>query len=148
MLKDLFAKLAGGGIITAAESIGNVIDKFVETPEEKNAAEVIKQKLKNEPMLAQIEVNKVEGQHSSWFVAGWRPYIGWVAGTALAIYYIPQFLVATAMWFLLCWRAVYVYGAETLPAYPISGADLLELVAAMLGLGVLRSIEKAIGVAR
>ena len=27
---------------------------------------------------AQVEVNKIEAGHSSVFVAGWRPFIGWI----------------------------------------------------------------------
>ena len=28
--------------------------------------------------LAQVELNKIEAGHRSIFVAGWRPFIGWV----------------------------------------------------------------------
>ena len=38
----------------------------------------------HEQMLGQMEVNKVEAQHSSIFVAGWRPFAGWVGGSGLA----------------------------------------------------------------
>ncbi|NQV36263.1 MAG: hypothetical protein HQ515_26460, partial [Phycisphaeraceae bacterium] len=36
--------------------------------------------LKMAPSLAQIELNKIEAGHRSIFVAGWRPFIGWVCG--------------------------------------------------------------------
>ena len=29
--------------------------------------------------MAQAAINKVEAEHSSIFVAGWRPFIGWVS---------------------------------------------------------------------
>ena len=32
-------KLIGGGVVTAAEGVANVIDRFVETPDERRAAE-------------------------------------------------------------------------------------------------------------
>jgi hypothetical protein len=35
--------------------------------------------------IAQMEVNKVEAGHRSVFIAGWRPFIGWVGGVGLAV---------------------------------------------------------------
>ena len=81
-------KLIGGGLVTAAEGVANIIDRFVETDEEKQAAELIKAKLMMKPSLAQIELNKVEAGHRSIFVAGWRPFIGWVCGLALLWHFI------------------------------------------------------------
>ena len=34
------------------------------------------------PSLAQIEPNKIEAGHRSIFVAGWRPFIGWVSAAS------------------------------------------------------------------
>ena len=50
----------------------------------------------------QAEINKVEAASSILFVAGWRPYIGWICGTALGVYYIPQALMATVLWTIQC----------------------------------------------
>ena len=36
----------------------------------------------------QAEINKLEAQHRSIFVAGWRPFIGWICGFALAYNFI------------------------------------------------------------
>ena len=38
----------------------------------------------HQELMAQAETNKVEAQHESLFVAGWRPFIGWVSGRLLA----------------------------------------------------------------
>jgi hypothetical protein len=38
----------------------------------------------NAARQAQTDVNKVEAASSSMFVAGWRPFIGWVCGTGLS----------------------------------------------------------------
>ena len=40
-------------------------------------AHMIKAKLVLQPLLAQIELNKIEAAHRLIFVAGWRPFIGW-----------------------------------------------------------------------
>jgi len=83
MLDKIFGSIGGGGGVSAAEGVATIIDRFVETDDEKRAAEVIKAKLMMKPSLAQIELNKIEAGHRSIFVAGWRPFIGWVCGAAL-----------------------------------------------------------------
>jgi hypothetical protein len=87
---------------------------------------------------AQLDVNKTEAQHTSLFVAGWRPFIGWTCGCALAY----QFILRP----LLPWLAL-VSGTQV-PEMPNLDDSLMELVMAMLGLGGLRTFEKIKGVAR
>jgi hypothetical protein len=90
-----------------------------------------------------VELNKVEAQHRSLFVAGWRPAIGWVCAGALACYYLPQFALAALLWVRLAWAM------DSLPPYPVTEiAGLTELVVALLGLAGLRTVEKAAGKAR
>ena len=84
------------------------------------------------------ETNKVEAAHSSIFVAGWRPFIGWVCGGALAFQYLirPFWIWTAAVW----WPEA--------PVPPSLDAMLWELVLGMLGIGGLRTMEKFKGVAR
>lgn len=84
----------------------------------------------------QVEVNTVEAASTNWFVAGWRPFIGWVCGAALAYTYVVYPLLN---------GVVSLYG-RTLPAVPTDA--LFELVVAMLGLGGLRTFEKLRGATR
>ena len=88
--------------------------------------------------LQQIKVNEAEAQHSSIFVAGWRPAIGWVcvAGLSYNFLFYP----------LLTWL-IAVQGLEIKPPSLLSD-HLMELVLGMLGLGALRSFEKIKGVAK
>jgi len=104
-------------------------------------------------MSAQTDINKIEAANPNVFVSGWRPFIGWVCGFSLAVYYIPQALVATALWTIQCtmvMRAAADIGKVVLPAYPIifNVAEILGLVASLLGLSVSRSFEKNKNVAR
>ncbi|MFN9108527.1 MAG: holin family protein, partial [Bacteroidota bacterium] len=46
---------------------------------------------------AQTEINKQEAAHADRFVAGWRPFIGWVCGVAFAYHFILQPLLAFAI---------------------------------------------------
>ena len=39
-------------------------------------------------VMGQIEINKVEAGHKSIFVAGWRPFVGWTCGIALAYNFV------------------------------------------------------------
>lgn len=68
-----------------------VIDKVIEqagkfipdkTKKMEFEAELRKQAMSGEFAMytGQMEVNKVEAQHKSTFVAGWRPFVGWIGG--------------------------------------------------------------------
>jgi hypothetical protein len=82
-------------------------------------------------LIAQIDLNKVEAAHKSIFVAGWRPFIGWVCGLGLMYNVI-------AAPFLSIWLTVPEVQTELL--YPV--------LLGMLGLGGMRSFEKVKRVSR
>jgi hypothetical protein len=88
--------------------------------------------------LAQIEINKQEAAHKSMFVAGWRPFVGWTCGVALAYH----FVISPMLGFVLV-----LSGVNTeLPTFDFS--QLSTILMGMLGLGGLRSYEKMKGVQR
>lgn len=91
----------------------------------------------HEELMGQIEVNKEEAKHSSVFVAGWRPFIGWVGGAGLAY----TFVLSPFIDFL---ARVNGYVGE-LPV--VDTATLMTLVLAMLGVGAMRSYDKTQGTA-
>ena len=140
MLGKLFGSIAGGGVVSAAEGVANVIDRFVETDDEKRAAETIKAKLMMQPSMAQVEINRTEANHRSIFVAGWRPFIGWVCGVALAWHFI--------LFDLLTWVSINHFPQMArLP--DLSGTEtLVTVLLSLLGLGALRTAEKFGGRAR
>lgn len=86
-------------------------------------------------IIAQIEVNKVEAASTNWFVAGWRPAVGWVCASALAYHYVVQPLAS----FLLVAVFHWPFGAD-LPKFDME--SLLTVLLGMLGLGGLRTFEK------
>lgn len=86
----------------------------------------------------QLEVNQAEAASSSVFVAGWRPFIGWVCGAACAWNWIG--LPVTKMWLMLA--------GHTLDLSPADLTEMLPVLMGMLGLGALRTFEKTKGVAR
>lgn len=130
-------KAAGEAIASPVEAIGNVFDKLFTSDDERAAAAHVMEKIKQHPLELQVEINKLEAQHRSWFVAGWRPFIGWICGMSLGFYYIPQFALASYLWGMVC------IGTKSLAPYPITQVDgLLELVLALLGMATIRTVEK------
>jgi hypothetical protein len=121
---------------------GRLLDKLIpdKTAREKAQAELFRaaQDQDFQKAMGQLEINKVEAQHSSIFVAGWRPAIGWVCVIGLAYNFL--------FYPMLTWL-VAVTGAEINPP-PLLSENLMELVLGMLGLGALRSFEKWKGVNR
>ncbi len=80
----------------------------------------------------QVDINKLEALSPSVFVAGWRPFIGWVRGSAFAMHYL---LLPLANWLLGAFGrppVAVVFDMET----------LLTVLGGMLGLGALRTVEK------
>jgi len=120
-------------------AVGNVLDKLFTSDEEKLDKKALLLKLNQKPQLAQIELNKVEAQHRSIFVAGWRPFIGWVCGINIA--------------YLVCIRdimtwVIMVFNID-IAAPPALGMDMTaELVIALLGISGLRTFEKLNGRAK
>ena len=126
-----------GLLDTLIGPVTSIIDKII--PDKDQAAKLaheiatMSEKMANEQMLAQLEVNKAEAASGSLFKGGWRPAIGWICGLALFWSFILQpFLV----FFLL------VFGVDLPPLPEIGTADLMPILLGMLGLGGLRSYEK------
>lgn len=81
-----------------------------------------------ELIKVQNEVNKIEAQHRSIFVAGWRPFIGWVCGVALLYNFILRDIIS------------WVCPEQIPPALQMD--HLITILLGMLGLGGLRTYEK------
>ncbi len=88
-------------------------------------------------VIAQLEINAKEAAHPSWWVAGWRPYFGWVGGTA--------FLYVGLLKPVLAWWAA----IKGWPAPPDIDTEFLwAVISGLLGIGGLRTFEKTKGVTR
>jgi hypothetical protein len=128
-------------------ALGTLVDRLIpdRAAAEKAKAEMEAELIRasNEAALAQVEVNKIEAAHSSVFVAGWRPAIGWVCAAAMALYYIPMALVGTGLWAWACIQAGVI-----VPRPEMGIVEIIGLVTSLLGMGTLRTTEKLNGVAR
>lgn len=85
----------------------------------------------------QVDINKVEAASSSVFVAGWRPFIGWICGIAFAANYIFVPIIIEPI--------LRYFGQPDIS--PLAVGELTPILIAMLGIGTLRTYEKVKGVA-
>lgn len=129
-------------------NLGNtLIDRLIPDPQAKADAKLKLLEMQQKGDLAeltantqlaqgQIDINKAEAANPNVFVSGWRPFIGWVCGVAIAYHFVvAPFLV---------W-ALQACGVQTTtPVLDIAG--LFALVTTMLGLGAQRSFDKYAGV--
>ena len=95
-------------------------------------------------LLGQMRVNEKEAEHKSVFVAGWRPFIGWVGGAALAYQFIFYPLLLW-VWAIATLSFDIPAGFEP-PELPVAD-DLYTIVLGMLGIGAMRSYDKKNGTA-
>lgn len=98
-------------------------------PNENKRAELAAQLQNMELEIAkgQLEVNREEAKNTNWFVAGWRPAVGWLCVTGLG------------------------YNTILAPMFGLAPGNfevLVTLLFGMLGLGGLRTYEKINGKAR
>jgi hypothetical protein len=77
----------------------------------------------------QAQINEQEAKHRTIFVAGWRPFIGWVCGFALAYNFVLRDLL---VWYV---------GVESAPP-ALQMEHLMTVLIGMLGLGGMRTFEK------
>ena len=130
-------------ITTLLPAVTDVIGRFLPVDKEKRAEaeREIEAKLTTHLAkidLAQLDVNKTEAASRSVFVSGWRPFIGWTCGVALAYTYVLQPILVFGL-------AQSGYLIE-LPHMNLG--ELMPVLMGILGLGGLRSWEKVKGVAK
>ena len=124
------------------QPVTGLLDKFIEDKDQKNklAHEISTMAERHAQELAkgQLEINKAEAQSRNIFVAGWRPFIGWTCGVAMAYNYV----IHPIMIFVLAQLDYLV----ALPALDLG--EMMPVLMGMLGLGSLRSFEKYKGISK
>jgi hypothetical protein len=128
--------------ISAVLEIGSkVIDRVWPDPTAAAAAKLELFKLQQsgelQMMVSQMDINKEEAKSPSMFVSGWRPFIGWVCGSACAWNWIGLKIALFAA----------AYFGKELHLAPADIAEMMPVLLGMLGLGGLRTVEKLNGVA-
>jgi len=122
--------------------IANIIDRLIPDKAANDAAkaQLVSAETQGElnNALAQVNADSEEASSKSVFVAGWRPFVGWVCGCAFAYVYILQ---PFGTFLFLAMDSHFDPGK--LPVLNIS--DMMPVLLGMLGLGAMRSYDKVNG---
>ena len=123
--------------------VSKLVGKFIEDKDVKNKLShdlaTLAQRHAQELAKSQIEVNKMEAQSRHWFVASWRPFIGWTCGIALMWHFVLS-------QFILFFATMFGYSLPALPEFDMG--SLMTVLMGMLGLGGARSVERIKGVGK
>jgi hypothetical protein len=136
MLKIIGSLL--GGKDGALKQVASVIDELHTSEEEKLDKKILMQRIQQKLAEKQLDVNVKEAGHRSIFVSGWRPFIGWCGGFALAFEFI---LSPSIEWYSK-------FAGLSFIAPVIETGPLLAIVTSMLGVAGLRSFEKNKGLTK
>lgn len=124
--------------ISAILNIGTtIINKLFPDPAEAAKAQLALLKMQQDgelaTIVAQTDINKVEAASDSIFVAGWRPFCGWVGGAGLAYAAIVEPLL----------RLIASLSGYTGDFPAIDTTITMQILFGLLGLGAMRSFDKA-----
>ena len=123
---------------------GKILDKVLPDPAAKAAAQMQLLQMQQNGELAQlaattdlaklqIQTNQEEAKTGNWFIAGWRPFIGWICG--LGLLYVS--LVEPIGRFVAT-----VFFHYTGPFPVIDTSLTMQVMMGMLGLAAARTVEK------
>ena len=143
---SILGTIFGGGVDAIAKTVGGIIDDVHTSGEEKAKARLDERKLdlkfaelEDASDARQVAVNLQEAKHRSVFVAGWRPFVGWISALGFGIHVI---VIPVA-------EVIVSIKAPTIVMPEFDTVLILTILGGMLGIGKgLRSYEKTKGVAR
>lgn len=127
------------GIGEVVKGVGKVADDLFTSDEERLKIAQEEKALEADLIKGQMQINTAEAQHQSVFVAGWRPFIGWVGGVALAYQYV---LYPLLTWALTIANGNEVFSKPATPPPVLDAEVLWVLVSGMLGIAGMRSFDK------
>jgi CheY-like chemotaxis protein len=122
--------------------VSGLLDKFIEDKDQRallaHEIATLAEKQAQEQIVGQIKTNQIEAAHQSMFVAGWRPAVGWVCALAMLLNFILIPFINLGMEF----------AGQDIRLDLIEMDTMMPVLLGMLGLGGMRSYEKARNVAR
>lgn len=120
------------GLGAVASTVETVINKIWPDKSEQEKREIA---LAMTVIQGQLQVNTAEAQSADRFIAGWRPFIGWVCGMACAWNWIGLSIA----------NMIIGYTGTQVTVEPASLTEMLPILIGMLGLGAYRTTEKLKG---
>jgi roadblock/LC7 domain-containing protein len=139
-----------GGVGDAAVKIRTAItgvDPATAGKLQELAAQLEAQKAQAEADMAkaQAAVNQTEAASTNWFVAGWRPAVGWVCALAFGFEFL---ILPIAQWVVQISGITTVIDGKAVPLtlFHLDLTTMMPVLLGMLGLGAYRTWEKTQGV--
>lgn len=132
------------------QGVGKIADELFTSDEERLKIAFQEKTIEANLIQGQLAINAKEASHSSVFVAGWRPFIGWIGGLALAYQFILYPLLiwiwslGQAQGWIPCHADPSIVSQVctfTTPPVLDSGA-LFAMLTGLLGIGGMRSFDK------
>ena len=133
--------------LTAAFNIGKTIiervwpnpkdqaEQLLQLAEIKQRGDLAELNAKVQEIGGQLKVNAVEASHKSVFIAGWRPFVGWVGGVSLAYVGVLEPILRFI-------ATMFGYTGD----FPIiETGGTITILMGMLGIGGMRSYDKSKG---
>lgn len=116
--------------------VTGILDKFIEDKDQKaqlaHDIATMSERHAQELAKGQLEINKAEAASGSLFKGGWRPAVGWICVLGFGVNFLVS-PIAAGFGFV-------IPQADT--------SVMLPVLMGMLGLGGLRTFEKAKGVSK
>ncbi len=123
-----------GGIPIIGDLLG-IVEKAIPDTAARDQAKAKLQELEQVAIDRQGEITAIEAQSPSLFKSGWRPAVGWIVVSGLALHFIVFPIVSLIL---------QLTGHQAL-ASPLDVQSLIALLGALLGLGGLRTFERVRG---
>jgi hypothetical protein len=131
----MVAPVLAAAIPAVVETVSELLRRWIPDPEQHAEAVQAVLSVMQQSDAAQVEVNKLEAQHASLFVAGWRPALGWLGVGGVAYVWIG--------WPMLTWASENL-GWIAPPQLDLG--ELMTLLFGLLGLAAYRTYERVNGV--
>lgn len=129
---SLFMDIFGGNGGKTIEVAGKVVTDLL-TDNDKREQQMLLMRVENERLKLQTDTNNIEAASTRLFVAGWRPFVGWVCGVGLCYVSLIEPML----------RFVAVVGFDYEGDFPVIDTTLTaQVLVGLLGLGFLRSADK------
>lgn len=138
------------GIGDIVKGVGSIADDLFTSDEERLKMAFEEKKVDATLLQGQMAINAEEAKHTSIFVAGWRPCIGWIGAMAMAYQFIlyPLLIWLWSLGQAQGWIPCYInpneaVGACTFTTPPVfDSGPLFAIITGMLGIGSMRSFDK------
>lgn len=112
------------------------VSKLYTTDKDRIAAQTKLEEELQKPVLAQLENNRLMAMSAHFFESAWPALIGWTSGACVALYYIPQLIIANYLWAKMSIDANIIY------PFPIPADDIMNLVYLLFGFGTFHIAKK------